>query len=120
AAITCALSATCGTHLGETKLIASIAGRPASVRRSIRPTLTSVGTTAFSFCKPSRGATSTMRTRCGSLVIASSVDRIGSEIPLGVDDAGDRQSGLEPGYLGGDLRDRLFDQRDRRHMGCDA
>src|SRR4030095_9457202 len=54
-------SAICGTHLGETKAVASTAGRPASARRSISSTLTAVGTSPFSFCSPSRGPTSTIR-----------------------------------------------------------
>src|SRR5437899_11044048 len=36
--------------------------RPASARRAISSSLVSVGTICFSFCKPSRGPTSTMRT----------------------------------------------------------
>ena len=38
-----AASAICGTHFGETNAVASIAGKPASVSRSISATLTSVG-----------------------------------------------------------------------------
>ena len=37
-------SASCGTHLGDTKLVTSTARRPASTRRSTSSTLTSVGT----------------------------------------------------------------------------
>src|SRR5215208_1654434 len=55
-------SAICGTHFGETKAVASTAGSPASARRSISSTLTAVGTSPRSFCSPSRGPTSTMRT----------------------------------------------------------
>ena len=65
-AITSAASAICGTHFGDTNDVASIAGRPASVSMSISATLTSVGTIAFSFCKPSRGPTSHSRTARGS------------------------------------------------------
>ena len=57
--MTCALSAICGTHLGDTKLRASITGSPASDSRSISSTLTAVGTASGSFCRPSRGPTST-------------------------------------------------------------
>ncbi len=64
-AITSAASAICGTHLGETKDVASIDGTPASASASISATFTSVGTTPFSFCSPSRGPTSTRRTRFG-------------------------------------------------------
>src|SRR3954471_9961366 len=56
-------SAICGTHLGDTKAVASTAGRPASARRSISSSFTAVGTSPGSFCRPSRGPTSTMRTR---------------------------------------------------------
>src|SRR5688500_1781555 len=55
-------SAICGIHFGETKAVASTADRPASARRSISSTLTAVGTSPRSFCSPSRGPTSTMRT----------------------------------------------------------
>ena len=41
--MTSAASAICGTHLGETNDVASIAGSPASVSMSISATLTSVG-----------------------------------------------------------------------------
>src|SRR5258706_9196431 len=55
-------SAICGTHLGETKAVASTAGSPASARRSINSTLIAVGTSPGSFCRPSRGPTSTILT----------------------------------------------------------
>src|SRR5215213_8876965 len=55
-------SAICGTHFGDTNAVASTAGSPASARRSISSTLTAVGTSPRSFCSPSRGPTSTMRT----------------------------------------------------------
>ncbi len=60
-------SAICGIHFGETKAVASIARRPASARRSISSSFTAVGTSPFSFCSPSRGPTSTMRTLSGSV-----------------------------------------------------
>src|SRR5262247_2147237 len=56
-------SAICGTHFGDTNAVASTAGSPASARRSISSSLTAVGTSPGSFCSPSRGPTSTMRTR---------------------------------------------------------
>src|SRR5688572_6697333 len=55
-------SAICGIHFGETNAVASTAGSPASARRSISSTLTAVGTAPRSFCSPSRGPTSTIRT----------------------------------------------------------
>jgi hypothetical protein len=61
-AITSAWSAICGTHLGLTKAVASIVRWPQAARRRISSSLTAVGTLCFSFCSPSRGPTSTMRT----------------------------------------------------------
>ncbi len=54
-------SAICGTHLGDTKLPASIRLSPASARDSIKAIFAAVGT-ATSFCKPSRGPISKMLT----------------------------------------------------------
>src|SRR5258708_25366758 len=70
AAKTCALSDICGTHFGETKAVASTAGRPASASFSMSSILIAVGTFVASFCRPSRGATSTMRTLRGRLMQA--------------------------------------------------
>src|SRR6478736_9467106 len=61
-AITSAASAICGTHLGDTKLAASILRSPQSARRSISATLSAVGIMRFSFCSPSRGPTSKTQT----------------------------------------------------------
>jgi hypothetical protein len=69
AAKTSALSAICGTHLGETKAVASIALSPAAARRWISSTLIAVETGFFSFCRPSRGPTSTMRTLLGRVIL---------------------------------------------------
>src|SRR5689334_18359125 len=66
-AYTSAASAICGTHFGLTKLVASTVRRPQSDRRSISAILSAVATGADSFCRPSRGPTSTMRT-AGSLM----------------------------------------------------
>ena len=54
-AISSAASASCGTHVGWTKLVASTIGRPAATRRRTNSAFTSTGTIAFSFCRPSRG-----------------------------------------------------------------
>src|SRR4051812_14464783 len=70
-AITDALSAICGTHFGDTNAVASIAVKPVRVNRSISSTLMSVGTMPFSFCRPSRGPTSTSFTRAGSAMMQS-------------------------------------------------
>jgi hypothetical protein len=67
-AMTSTLSAICGTHLGETKAVASTAGKPASLRRSISSIFTAVGTDCFSFCSPSRGPTSTILTVRGRII----------------------------------------------------
>src|SRR5258708_5375358 len=56
-------SAISGIHLGETTAVASPAGSPASASRSISSTFTVVGTSRGSFCRPSRGPTSTILTR---------------------------------------------------------
>ncbi|KAG0758957.1 hypothetical protein G6F22_019502 [Rhizopus arrhizus] len=64
-AITSAPSAICGTHLGDTNEAASTLGKPAAARRLTSSTLMSVGTNSFSFCRPSRGDTSTIFTREG-------------------------------------------------------
>src|SRR5665647_395042 len=64
-AITSAASAICGTHLGDTKLVTSISFKPASCSRCTSPILTAAGTACFSFCRPSRGPTSTNLTREG-------------------------------------------------------
>lgn len=56
------LSAICGTHFGETKEVTSITGRRAADRRLIRSILVLDGTSFDSFCRPSRGPTSTILT----------------------------------------------------------
>src|SRR5919202_3912486 len=62
---TSSASAIRGTALGCTNDVTSIHGKPASDSRSTKRTLTSVGMGAGSFCSPSRGPTSTIRTRRG-------------------------------------------------------
>ena len=64
-AMTSAASAICGTHFGDTKDVASSWRTPAASRRSHRSTFTSVETGCFSFCRPSRGPTSVIRTDDG-------------------------------------------------------
>ena len=51
-------SASWGTHFGCTKLVASTIGSPAATSRRMNSAFTSVGTSADSFCSPSRGPTS--------------------------------------------------------------
>lgn len=56
---------TCGTHLGETKLVASTTSNPEATSISINLTFTAVGTMCFSFWSPSLGPTSTIFTNSG-------------------------------------------------------
>src|SRR5262245_31012934 len=56
-------SAICGTHFGDTNAVASTDASPAAASRSISSSFTSVGTSRGSFCRPSRGPTSTILTR---------------------------------------------------------
>ena len=55
-------SAICGTRFGSTNAATSIAGSPAADSRSMNATLSAVAIGACSFCRPSRGPTSTTRT----------------------------------------------------------
>ncbi len=64
-AITSPASANCGTQFGLTKLVVSMTDSPASLSRSMNATLASVSIGIGSFCKPSRGPTSTILMRCG-------------------------------------------------------
>ena len=74
AAITCALSAICGTHFGLTKLVTSISRRPAACSRCTSSTLCASPPAAASFCRPSRGPTSTRVTCQGSWSVSGRVD----------------------------------------------
>jgi hypothetical protein len=60
-------SAICGTALGLTKLVTSTTDSPESASISMSTRLVVVSTSCFSFCSPSRGPTSTILTRCGTL-----------------------------------------------------
>src|SRR4051812_6212052 len=111
-AITCALSAICGTHLGETKLVTSISFKPASCNRCTRPILISAGTGSFSFCKPSRGPTSTILTLEGSFMASVS--------PTQVNHARYGFSPLQRADLVCNLRDGFVAQRARRRMRRDG
>ena len=55
-AITAAVLAICGTHLGETKLPASMVLQAGIGEPSISAILAATGTARASFCSPSRGA----------------------------------------------------------------
>jgi len=61
---------TCGTHLGETKEPASMVVNPVLASLSTSSILVARGTVCFSFCSPSRGPTSTMRTWSARLLAA--------------------------------------------------
>src|SRR5215468_4855867 len=115
-AMTSAASAICGTHLGETNAVASTAGKPASESWSISAILVSVGTVAFSFCRPSRGPTSTRRTWRGSFAGVPWDRVIASVAAIPVDDAGDRLTILNPADLRRDLGDRFPHQRHGRDV----
>jgi hypothetical protein len=51
-------SASCGIHLGETKLVSSMWRMPDATSASMKRILSAVGTWRASFCRPSRGPTS--------------------------------------------------------------
>ncbi len=59
-------SASCGIHLGLTKLVISMAGRPVKDSESMSATLSAVASWRDSFCSPSRGPTSKIVTCLGS------------------------------------------------------
>ena len=54
---------TCGTHFGDTNEPASIVESPVLARRWMSSILVASGMVVFSFCRPSRGPTSTILTR---------------------------------------------------------
>src|SRR3954462_9654320 len=101
--MTPAASAICGTHFGETKLVTSISVRPASCRRCTSSILTAAGTGAFSFCKPSRGPTSTSLTLDGSFMGLVSFLRVNH-----TGKAGNRRAAVQRAQLLHDLGDALF------------
>src|SRR6476661_8056538 len=103
-AMTSAASAICGTHLGDTKLVTSSSVRPASCRRCTRPIFTSAGTWPFSFCRPSRGPTSTSLTLDGSCMVFSGCF-VCSVSALAIAHAGHGLSALAGADLAGDLGD---------------
>src|SRR5690625_2650617 len=81
-------------HFRLTKLVASTTRRPVCDRRLMNSILVAVGTTAFSFCSPSRGPTSTIFTAFGKLLmdILVSSHRLAGR---------DRATGLRLGGLDG-------------------
>src|SRR5690606_27871212 len=103
---TSAASASCGMRRGLTKLVASIAARPAAPRRSMNSILTAAGTMAGSFCRPSRGPTSTTRTPAGKDISGRLVRLQVHEHRVGVDAVAD---GTE--HVRDDPRDRRDDRQ---------
>src|SRR4051812_13108087 len=111
-AITCTLSAICGTHLGDTKLVTSISRSPASWSMCTRCTFTSAGTGCFSFCSPSRGPTSTSLAWAGNFMVLL-------VSAFAIDHAGNGLSALEAPDLARDLRHGLVAQGARRRVRRD-
>src|SRR5690606_5915036 len=68
--MTSAASDICGTHFGETNEVVSTFWKPASESRLMSSTLTSVEMNCFSFCRPSRGDTSTIFTFAGVGIVS--------------------------------------------------
>src|SRR5437879_5823258 len=108
-AITSAEVAICGTHLGDTKEAASMLAKPACVRRLTSSILTSTGMVSFSFCRPSRGPTSTIFTLFGNVAFIS----ISS---VAVHQTGYLFAALQCADLVGNLPDTLVAQGQRRDM----
>ena len=75
AANTSRASASCGTRSGRTNDVTSTTGRPAAASRSTKATLSAVAIRAASFCRPSRGPTSTIVTRFVMTSTSGSVAR---------------------------------------------
>lgn len=65
---TCTQSDIWGTHVGLTKLVASITGNLVALSKLINWIFVSAGTNDFSFCRPSRGPTSTILTYFGQFL----------------------------------------------------
>src|SRR5471032_2985538 len=100
AAITSLLVAICGTHFGDTKDAASMLAKPALDKRFTSSILISAGTFSFSFCRPSRGPTSTILTCLGRLAcVFMSISSVA------VDDAGDLFAVFHLADFIGDLLD---------------
>src|SRR5471032_3477284 len=111
-AMTSALVAICGTHFGDTNDAASMLAKPALVRRSTSSIFTSAGTLSFSFCRPSRGPTSTILTCFGKLVFISIS-------PVAVDHAVDHFARLDLADFFADLLHAFAPQRQRRDVRRD-
>src|SRR4051812_23475636 len=94
-------SAICGTHLGLTNADTSMTGSPAAVNRSTNAILSAVATSAASFCRPSRGPTSTTTTRRGTCTsgLLREADQRRSrlhELALAAEDVGDDPVSVRP------------------------
>src|SRR6186713_2614110 len=105
-AMTSAASAICGTHFGDTKLVTSISRRPACCSRCTSSILTAAGTICFSFCRPSRGPTSTSLTLRGNVL---DKDMVFPSITLvGVHHTSNLLPALHRHDLADDLRDAVL------------
>src|SRR6266702_2894992 len=78
----CSASASCGTHFGETKLVASRMVRPVAANRSRNSSFTSTGSTDDSFCSPSRAPTSQIVTSAGRSPAGTTVGSPSSRAPM--------------------------------------
>ena len=94
--------------------------RPASARRSISSSLVAVGTTCFSFCRPSRGPTSTMRTFGGSGMrhgrLTSKSDQLGAVADLLADGVAEGLDRAAPRRADGVLHLHRFQDQQRRAL----
>src|SRR5580704_13559274 len=120
-AITAAPSAICGTHFGDTNDADSTFCKPAFESRFTRSILICVGTKSFSFCKPSRGPTSTIFTFDGNMFV--SFDQAFNQslcfllvTEFDIDYAGYRLAACVRRDLLRYLRDAFLAQRHRRDM----
>src|SRR5471030_700840 len=108
-AMTSALVAICGTHFGDTNDAASMLAKPALLKRSTSAIFTSAGTLSFSFCRPSRGPTSTILTCCGKFVFISIS-------PVAIDHAVDHFARLDLADFFANLLHAFAPQRQRRDV----
>src|SRR5262245_25324686 len=119
--MTSAASASWGMAFGLTKDVASITGKPDALSRLINWTLSAVSTTPCSFCRPSRGPTSTTVTRRGRSVRGS----VGMAIPHSRhgDDGNYHRGNTEGGWKGEERapwRGRMVVEGDGGDVGAGA
>src|ERR1700744_5053246 len=121
-AINAVASAICGTHFGDTNEVDSTLTTPARASRFTSSILSVVGTNSFSFCKPSRGPTSTIFTFCGSMPVSFRARGFNSRVSIAafqIHYAGNRFTARKrPDFLG-DLRDAFLAQGEGGDMRRD-